>query len=78
MEKHSKGFLISFDLAGCFDAPVQSIMIREMFRELGNSKYLHLYKNMIENMKLNVDMKWGKVSDIKYESGAPQGLKESC
>ena len=53
-------------------------MIREMFRDFGNSKFLHLFKEVNDNLKMDIDLKFATVKDIPYECGSAQGLKLSC
>jgi hypothetical protein len=53
-------------------------MIREMFKNYSNYKFLHLYKNIVENLNMDILLKnIGKVSNIPYRSGTPQGCKTS-
>ena len=44
----------------------------------GDSHFLDLYSKLLNNLKLEVDLKYKSVKDIKSKIGLPQGCKVSC
>jgi len=53
-------------------------MLRLFLKEVGNYAFLHNYKNVLDELLLEIDLTFTKVTDVKSRSGSPQGLKLSC
>ena len=66
------------DVEHAFDGVERSRMWKNMIKEVGNYSFFHLYKKILDNLHLDVDLGFTKVKDIRSASGSPQGLKLSC
>jgi len=69
---------MSVDVSGAFDHIERSRMWRLFIREIGNWSFLHCYKKVLDELLLDIELNFTKVTNVKSRSGSPQGLKVSC
>jgi len=81
LHKKSKGknlYIVSGDVKSAFDKLLRSRMLNVFASKVGNHAFLHNYKNLLDNLLLEIALPFGMTDGIKSDSGSPQGLKLSA
>ena len=53
-------------------------MWKLFIKDIGNFSFLHCYKKVLDELLLDIELNFTKVTNVKSRSGSPQGLKVSA
>jgi hypothetical protein len=66
--------MVSLDISSAFDSPLRHKLIKILIEELGNDAFLHTYFDLLNRLKLSIDLCWKVIEGIKSDTGIPQGF----
>jgi hypothetical protein len=66
------------DVSSAFDKIERSRMWKLFIKDIGNFSFLHCYKKVLDELLLDIELNFTKVTNVKSRSGSPQGLKVSA
>jgi len=66
------------DVSSAFDKIERSRMWKLFIKDIGNFSFLHCYKKVLDELLLDIELNFTKVTNVKSRNGSPQGLKVSA
>jgi len=64
---------VSGDVKSAFDKMLRSRMLNVFFSKVGNHAFLHNYKNLLDNLLLEIPLPFGIVEGVKSDVGSHRG-----
>jgi len=73
-----KCIILSIDIKSAFDS-ISRVRLKNIINtRFGEDGFTKIYLNLLDNLKLNIELSFTTVEDVKINEGCPQGLKTSC